>query len=131
MIFFQVTPTLNLLFLPLLLLYILLFSAGIGLLLSALVVFFRDVGHLWSVVITAWTYATPIFYPISILPESMQTIMNFNPMYHYVTYLREIALWGTTPGIQENLICFGMGIAVFALGYVVFRKLEKKFILYV
>lgn len=131
MVFFQVAPTINLLFLPLLLLYLLMFSAGLGFLLSALVVFFRDIGHLWGVVITAWTYATPLFYPISILPDWMMSIMNFNPMYHYVTYLREIALWGTAPGLGENLLCFTMGIVSLLLGYVVFRNLEKKFILYV
>ena len=131
MIFFQITPTWNLLFLPLLLLYVLLFSAGLGFLLSALVVFFRDIGHLWGVIITAWTYATPLFYPMSILPDWMQSFMEFNPMYHYVTYLREIALWGQTPGLQENLICFAIGAIALIIGFVVFRKLEKKFILYV
>lgn len=131
MLYFQVTPTLNLLFLPLLLFYVLLFSAGLGYLISALVVFFRDIGHLWSVIITAWTYATPLFYPISILPEWMQGIMNFNPMYHYVTYIRDIALWGITPSLEQNLICLAMGVAALVIGYAVFRKLEKKFILYV
>lgn len=131
MIYFQVTPTLNLLFLPLLLFYVLLFSAGLGYLISALVVFFRDIGHLWSVIITAWTYATPLFYPISILPEWMQGIMNFNPMYHYVTYIRDIALWGITPSLEQNLICLAMGVVALVIGYAVFRKLEKKFILYV
>ena len=131
MLYFQVIPTFNIFFLPLLLFYVLIFSTGIGLLLSALVVFFRDVGHLWGVVITAWTYATPLFYPVSILPDWMQSIMNFNPMYHYVTYLREIALWGQTPGIQENLICLGMGVTMLLLGVTVFKKLEKRFILYV
>lgn len=131
MIYFQVMPTINILFLPLLLLYVLLFSAGLGFLLSALVVFFRDISHLWSVVITAWTYATPLFYPVSILPDWMQTVMSFNPMYHYVTYLRQIALWGQTPSLTENLICLGMGLAALIIGYFTFRKLEKKFILYV
>lgn len=131
MLYFQVTPTLNLLFLPLLLFYVLLFSAGLGYLISALVVFFRDIGHLWSVIITAWTYATPLFYPISILPEWMQGIMNFNPMYHYVTYIRDIALWGITPSLEQNLICLAMGVVALVIGYAVFRKLEKKFILYV
>lgn len=131
MIYFQVIPTWNIVFLPLLLFYIILFSTGLSLLLSALVVFFRDIAHLWSVVITAWTYATPLFYPVSILPDWMQSIMNFNPMYHYVTYLREIMLWGQTPSIQENLLCLAMGVAALVLGYLVFRKLEKKFILYV
>ena len=87
MIFFQVVPTLNLLFLPLLLLYVFAFSLGLGLLIAALSVFFRDVMHLWSVVLTAWTYATPLFYPIEILPDFLAPLMQFNPMYHYVTYL--------------------------------------------
>ena len=131
MIFFRVTPTLNLLFLPLLLLYVIMFSAGLGFLLSALVVFFRDISHLWSVVITAWTYATPLFYPVSILPDWMMRIMSFNPMYHYVTYMRDIALWNITPSLEMNLLCFGMGFAMLIVGFFVFRKLEKKFILYV
>lgn len=131
MIFFQVVPTLNLLFLPLLLLYVFAFSLGLGLLISALSVFFRDVMHLWSVVLTAWTYATPLFYPIEILPDFLAPLMQFNPMYHYVTYFREIALWGMTPSLEQNLICIGFAAAALVLGYVVFRAKEKKFILYV
>lgn len=131
MVFFQVVPTLNLLFLPLLLLYVFAFSLGLGLLIAALSVFFRDVMHLWSVVLTAWTYATPLFYPIEILPDFLAPLMQFNPMYHYVTYFREIALWGMTPGLEQNLICIGFAAAALVLGYVVFRAKEKKFILYV
>ncbi len=131
MLFFRVVPTIHLLFLPLLLVYITLFSAGLGLLLAALAVFFRDICHLWSVVITAWTYATPIFYPVQILPDWMKTVMEFNPMYHYISYFRDIVMWNTHPGLTENLICLLMAVGTFALGYVVFRKTERKFILYV
>lgn len=131
MVFFQVVPTLNILLLPLLLVYVLLFSAGLSLLLSALAVFFRDICHLWSVVITAWTYATPLFYPASILPDWMMTVEQFNPMYHFVTYFREIVLWGQAPGLQENLLCLLFGIVTFAIGLAVFRKLQSRFILYV
>lgn len=131
MVFFQVVPTLNLLFLPLLLLYVFAFSLGLGLLIAALSVFFRDVMHLWSVVLTAWTYATPLFYPIEILPDFLAPLTQFNPMYHYVTYFREIALWGMTPSLEQNLICIGFAAAALVLGYVVFRAKEKKFILYV
>lgn len=131
MVFFQVVPTLNLLFLPLLLLYVFAFSLGLGLLIAALSVFFRDVMHLWSVVLTAWTYATPLFYPIEILPDFLAPLMQLNPMYHYVTYFREIALWGMTPSLEQNLICIGFAAAALVLGYVVFRAKEKKFILYV
>lgn len=131
MIFFQVMPHVSLLALPLLLLYVVLFSAGVGMALSALSVFFRDVCHLWGVVITAWTYATPLFYPVEILPDWAAPIMQYNPMYHYVSYFRDLILGGTVPGLQENLLCLGMAVAAFAIGLLIFKKTEKKFILYV
>ena len=131
MLFFRIAPTWNLLLLPLLILYVTIFSAGIGLILATLAVFFRDVLHFWSVIITAWTYATPLFYPIDILPDWMLAFEKFNPMYHYVTYFRDIALWGNTPGVGENLVCLGMALVMLVLGLVVFKKNEKKFILYV
>ena len=131
MIFFQVMPHVSLLALPLLLLYVVLFSAGVGMALSALSVFFRDVCHLWGVIITAWTYATPLFYPVEILPEWAMPIMQYNPMYHYVSYFRDLILNGTVPGLRENLLCLGMAVVAFAVGLLIFKKTEKKFILYV
>lgn len=129
--FFRIMPTIYLLLLPLLLVYVVIFAAGISLLISALAVFFRDVCHLWSVVITAWTYATPLFYPVEILPEWMLVAEQFNPMYHYVMYFRDIALWGQNPGLMENFICLGFAVITFGIGLAVFRKLQSKFILYV
>lgn len=106
-------------------------SAGLGLLISALSVFFRDVMHLWGVVITAWTYATPIFYPYEMLEPWMQQVMLFNPMYHYITYFRSVMMWNAFPGWRETCLCLVMALITFAVGYVVFRKSESKFILYV
>lgn len=131
MVWFGVVPTAAMLALPLLLCYVVIFSLGIGLLLSALAVFFRDVVHLWGVVITAWTYATPIFYPMSMLDGWMQNIMQFNPMYHFVTYFRDIMMYGTMPGVTENLLCLFGSVGVLIAGVLVFKKLEKKFILYI
>lgn len=131
MAFFKVAPTLNILYLPLLVFYVMLFSLGIGMLLAALAVFFKDIIHLWGVVITAWTYATPIFYPIDMLSGWMQTAMEFNPMYHYVTYFRSIMMWNATPSFAENLVCLAMAAITLAVGFVVFRKTEHKFILFV
>lgn len=131
MIFFQIVPTVNMLLLPLIILYVYVFSLGLGLLLAALSVFFRDVIHLWSVVLTAWMYATPIIYPIEILPDWMVTFEHFNPMYYFVTYFRDIMLWGVTPDLKMNLICIGCAIVSLAIGYLVFKKQQRKFILYV
>lgn len=131
MMYFQVIPTFNLLLLPLLLFYVVLFSAGLGLLLSSLAVFFQDVIHLWGVITTAWTYATPIFYPFEMLPAWMQGLMYWNPMYQFITYFRDIVMWNTTPDLTTNLLCFFMAAVTFLVGIVVFRKTEKKFILYI
>ena len=129
MVFFKVTPSPTMLALPLLLAYVIMFSLGIGLLLSALAVFFRDIVHLWGVIITAWTYATPIFYPVTMLDGWMQQVMQFNPMYHFVSYFRDIMMYSTMPSIFENLMCLGGAVGMLAVGIFVFRKLEKKFIL--
>ena len=131
MLFFRIVPTVNILLLPVLLLYLFAFSLGIGLILAALSVFFRDVMHLWGVLTTAWTYATPLFYPVEILPEWAVPVMHANPMYYYVEYFRDIALYGTTPSLSMNLICFGCGAVALLLGVLVFRSQQKKFILYV
>ncbi|WP_042436267.1 ABC transporter permease [Senegalimassilia anaerobia] len=131
MLFFKVVPTVNILWLPFLLLTIFLFSLGVGLLLAALSVFFRDVMHLWSVLLTAWTYATPLFYPVEILPEWAVPIMNANPMYYYVSFFREIALYGSAPTLEQIAICLFCGVGALIVGFAVFKKQEKKFILYV
>ena len=131
MLYFRIVPSPSLLMMPVLLIYVLLFSLGLSLLLSTLAVFFRDICHLWGVVLTAWTYATPLFYPFSILPEWMQTAEAFNPMYHYVSYFRSIAMSGTIPGLTENLVCAGVTLITFFVGLLVFKANEKKFVLYV
>lgn len=131
MLWFRVAPSPPLVMLPFLLICITMFSLGIGLLLAALAVFFRDVMHLWGVIITAWTYATPIFYPISVLEPWMQGVMKWNPMYHYVSYFREIVMYGTFPSLTENLVIFGCGAAMLVLGFFVFKKLEHRFILFI
>lgn len=131
MLYFSITPTVNLLALPLLIFYVLVFSLGLGMLLAALAVFFRDVMHLWGVVITAWTYATPLFYPVDMLDGWMKTVMSLNPMYHYVTYFRSIVMWDTMPDLVENLVCLGIALITFLVGFIVFRKSENKFILYI
>ena len=107
------------------------FSLGLCLLFSALAVYFRDVLHLWGVLVTLWTYMTPIFYPADILPDWMLNIIQFNPMYHFVTYIRNIMIYNTCPTLMDNLLCIGFAVITFLVGFLVFRKLQKKFILYI
>ena len=125
-----------------LVLYVVVFSVGIGLILSALSVFFRDVMHLWGVVMTAWNYLTPVFWPQNLveftagmpnpgLAQALVAVENFNPMYHFVVYFRDVMMYGTIPGLQENLICLAFALGTLAVGILVFRKTQHKFILYI
>ena len=118
-------------YLPIPIFYTFLFSVGLGILLSAVTVFFRDIAHFYSVFILAWTYFTPIFYPVEILPDAVMKLMRLNPMYHLVTYMRSIVLYGVFPSLKENLLCLCLGLLMLALGLFVFYKKQDKFVLYV
>ena len=121
----------TLLLLPIPIFYTFLFSVGLGILLSAVTVFFRDIAHFYSVFILAWTYFTPIFYPVEILPDAVMKLMRLNPMYHLVTYMRSLVLYGVFPSLKENLLCLCLGLLMLALGLFVFYKKQDKFVLYV
>ena len=132
MVYFHVVPSIHALWgVPLITLLVFIFSAGLGLLISALSVFFRDVMHLWGVVLTAWTYATPLLYPVDLLSGTMRMLMEWNPMYHYVTMFRDFMMWNTVPDLGELALGVVMAVVTFAIGFVVFRKNENKFILYI
>ena len=126
-----VHPTWTAIMLPIFLVYLGLFCVGLSMLLSAVSVFFRDVMHMWSVILTAWTYATPLFYPAEILPPWMMSLEQFNPMYHYVCYIRELLLYQRIPGLELNVACLVCGLVMFGIGLFVFRKTEHRFILFI
>lgn len=131
MVVTQVQFTWYVLLIPVPLTLLLLFCMGIGMVLSALVVYFRDMLHLYGVVVMAWMYMTPIFYPASALPDEVAFLIQFNPMYHYVTFFREVILYGTFPAWNIWLGCCGFSALVFTVGLLIFRKLQRDFILYV
>lgn len=123
------SPTLFLM--PIVLFYTVLFSAGLSLLLSAVATRFRDLCYIYSVVIYAWMFFTPIFYPADQLSGFALTVMNFNPLFHLVNYNRNIVLYGIVPSLKLNLACLGVGLGMLLLGSLVFKKLQKTFIFYV
>ena len=124
-------PDLSILLLPLGLLFILVFTIGMGYFLSASVVFFRDIEFLWGVFSTMWMYATPIIYDINILPNWVQKLMMFNPLYHYIDFIRQIVILRQVPSALETLICAAFSLGMFAIGLAVFKKTEDKFIFYI
>ena len=73
--------------------YVFVFSLGMGLMLSALVVTFRDLQHLYGVLITAWMYMTPIFYPVDMLPGWVADLVRLNPLANFIEMFRDVILF--------------------------------------
>ena len=119
------------LLIPFVLFCLLLFCFGMVFLISTAMVFFRDTQFIWGVLSMVWMYATPLFYPESILPEVVRKILRFNPMYNYVMLFRTILLEGVSPALSEYLWCLGSAIIVFVIGFAVFKKFEGRFALFV
>lgn len=120
------------LLIPLILIELYIFCLGLGLFLAQAAVFFRDIQYIYNVFITVWMYLTPIFYPISILPDKVRDfVVNLNPMYFYVEQFRVVVLEQQLPAM--NLVfggCIAAGIALL-LGIWSFLKSQDKFILYI
>ena len=114
---------------PLVLLFI--FCLGMGLFLSALAVYFRDMFHLYGVALTALNYATPIFYPENIIPVQYQWIVHCNPIYYYLKMFREVVYSNQIPDINLIIICFFISIIALIIGGYFFNKKQNNFILYI
>mgnify|MGYP005786097659 FL=1 len=128
----RVTPNIYYLMIPVILLQEYIFCLGVGMLLAQGSVFFRDIQYIYNAIITAWMYLTPLFYPISLLPDTLRwAVQTFNPMYFYITEFRQVVLECRMP--DPYLIIAGTGIAFIALiiGTWAFLKTQDKFILYI
>lgn len=107
------------------------FCVGMSMLLSSMMVFFRDTQFLWNVVSMLWVYATPIFYPETILPAKWMFVFKMNPLYHFIRFARTIILQGVSPEPQAYLFCLIAAIVPLILGVFVFKKTQNKFVLYI
>ena len=108
------------------------FTLGMGLILSTVAVFFRDMFYVYGIIITIWTYLTPIMYDISIISNTvLQSIMKLNPMYQIINFARTIILYNTLPTLTQFIGCFLSGSLALLIGIFLFKKNQDKFIYYV
>lgn len=120
------------LFIPVVLAQLYLFSLGLGLFLAQAAVFFRDIQYIYSVLTTAWMYLTPLFYPMEQLPQQMQEAIRVcNPMYHYITQFRTIILYQRLPDGAAVLYGTALAFAFVLLGTWSFLRSQDRFILYI
>lgn len=107
------------------------FTVGFGLILSTVSVFLRDMFYIYGVVLTLWTYMTPIMYDISIISGPLQIIFKLNPLYWFIYFARDIILYNQVPGINEWIYCAIFALGFLVIGIYVFKKNQDKFIYYV
>lgn len=115
---------------PYVLICLLLYSSGVAFIVATLQVFFRDTAHLYSVIITIWMYATPILYPINIIPDSLLPVFKANPLFMFIDFFRKITLYTQIPTTESFVFCMLWGLGTFILGAVIFVKSQDKFIYY-
>lgn len=122
LLFFMIVPTVTMLAFPVIVCFLLLFSIGIGYILSILNVYFGDIKHLYGVILTLWMYLSAIFYPVDRLSPFMQKIINANPIYAYIAAARRCVMEDQWPTRYEWIMMAVFGLGSFLLGTVVFNS---------
>jgi len=124
-----ITPIFLMLIVPIFCLV--LFNLGLGLILSAMFVFFRDVQYLWSVFTMLLMYVSAIFFSIDGYSPEVQKLFHLNPVFVYIKYFRSIVLDGKVPSLEVNLLAVGYALIAVLIGALIYKKNNHKFLYYV
>ena len=125
----NITPAI--LLLPFAVLCLLLFCVGLSMFLASAMVFFRDTQYLWGIATLIWMYATPLFYPETIIPEQYRIVLKINPLYHIIKFVRTILIDGVSPEPRRYFYCLFSAVFACIIGSIVFKKSQDKFVLYI
>ncbi len=127
----QITFTWKFILLVYPILCLVLFNIGVGLILSAMFVFFRDIQYLWGVFTQLLMYMSAIFYTTDGYSPLFQKLFYLNPVYAMISYVRKIVLYGTIPTLQHHVLILFYALLVLAIGGWVYKKYNTKFLYYV
>lgn len=119
--------TASALWLPVVLLPFFAMTLGMALLLSAVGVFWRDVGQITQFVLLALMFASAVFYPVWKIPAEAWAILKFNPLLHVISEARRVTFWGESPSTMHLVFLYAAGLAAFVLGAAAFRRLRGSF----
>ncbi|MBU3732411.1 MAG: ABC transporter permease [Beijerinckiaceae bacterium] len=120
-------PPLTIMWLPLIILPLAALTLGTTYLFASVGVYFRDIGQIIGVAITAGMFLTPIFYAASALPDLYQTIIWLNPLTYYVEQGRNLLIFGLAPAWGASLIAYVFALIILWLGFATFQKLRRGF----
>lgn len=114
-------------YLPIVILPLIIMSLGFSWALSALGVYLRDISQLTAMVSTMLLFLSPVFYPISALPNKFQTVVYINPLSYFIEETRNVLIFGNRPDFMKLSLFFVASIICAQLGYLFFKKLKKGF----
>ncbi|MBQ9735821.1 MAG: ABC transporter permease [Clostridia bacterium] len=106
------------------------FNIGMGLILSAMYMFFRDIQYLWSVFTQLLMYMSAIFYDTSGF-GALEKVFYINPVFVYIKYFRIAVIDGVLPPLWHTLLCIGYALVFFTIGALIYKKKNHKFLYYV
>lgn len=109
--------------------FLLVMTAGFGLILTTATTFFTDIRYLYGVVVMLLSFMTPLFYPIEIIPAKFMLFFNMNPLYAAIRCFRDSVLYGNLPSTKPLLFLIACSIISLIIGIYVFYKYQDKFIL--
>lgn len=107
------------------------FNLGMGLILSALFLMFRDLKYLYDVFTLLLMYVSAIFYSIDSYPQNIQYLFYLNPVYVYISYFRMVILNGEIPSLGLHLLAAVNALIVMGLGALIYKKKNYKFLYYI
>lgn len=110
---------------------LIIFNLGLGLVLSALFVFFRDMQYLWGIMTQLIMWMSAIFYTIDSFSYTVRCAFLLNPLYVYIRYFRKIVLDGEIPTLQFHLLAAAFALAAFGMGVYMYKKYNHEFLYYV
>lgn len=112
-------------------LWLLILSFGVGMILSAMYVFFRDVEYLYSIFLTLLNYVSAIFYPTTMLPEQWRFLFYCNPVFVYIDYFRTVFIYSEIPSLLIHVLCAVYALVLLGIGCLIYKKCNHEFLYYV
>lgn len=114
---------------PIICLYMI--NLGIGMFLSTIYIFFRDINYLWPIICRIIMYASAIFYDVNILPGIVRRLLRCNPLYMCIDYFRQLVIHSTVPSFEYHLVLGLMAVFCLVLGFVTYNFHRDKIALFV
>ena len=123
----NVSPNINFIFLPLIMLQMMILGLGTGILVSSMVTKYRDLTFAMTFAVQIWMYITPVVYPLTQVPENYRNLYVLNPMVSIVESFRGAFLGVSSIEPHHILISVVVTISIFILGVILFSRIEKTF----